>query len=133
MKAIILSVAFTMFAAFSGFAQTNQTHQEKTPEERATRQTEVLEKRLSLTPEQRSKVYQVNLKRAGAMEKFRSEDRGNKKERMEDRQKLMSKSDKDLEKILNDDQLKIYRDQKEKMKKNGNKGQEHKGNRHRKN
>ncbi len=82
----------------------------KTPEERAQMITNGLEKKLNLTAEQKTKVYQLNLARAKEMnelQKSRIEDR---KQQMEARRSLMENSDKKLVEILNADQKKMYQD-----------------------
>ena len=43
----------------------------KTPEERAQRQTEMLSQKLNLTEAQKTKIYDVNIKTAKQMQKFR--------------------------------------------------------------
>lgn len=43
-------------------------HAQRTPEERAARQTEMMTRKLSLTEEQNKKVYEINLKSAQQMQ-----------------------------------------------------------------
>lgn len=60
MKKIVLFLIVALFTT-TGFAQQRQR---ATPEERAKRQTENLAEILSLTKEQKDKVYEINLKYA---------------------------------------------------------------------
>jgi protein CpxP len=61
MKKLILSAILFISMGTVAMAQTNDRKVQKTPEERAQRATAVLDKKLSLTADQKSKVYALNL------------------------------------------------------------------------
>ena len=72
----------------------------------------MLEKKLNLSPDQKAKVYQLQLDQAKKMEKMRAERSEEMKDRMEKHREVMADNDKKLEKILNAEQLKNYRESK---------------------
>lgn len=78
----------------------------KTPEERAKMSTDALVKQLNLTPEQKEKVYALNLERAEKMEKIHKSEMAYRKSQMEKQKEIMSESDKKLSKILSAEQQK---------------------------
>ena len=71
MKKILLGFLFAAGLQITASAQDAPGPQMRTPEERAQRQTEMLSQKLSLTEEQRNKIYEVNMKTAKQMQKFR--------------------------------------------------------------
>lgn len=71
MKKIILSAILFLGITVSGFAQDKSTRVQKSPEERAQKITDAMDKKLSLTDNQKTQIYQINLERAQAMEKFK--------------------------------------------------------------
>lgn len=82
-----------------------QQRQRSTPEERAKRQTETLVERLSLTKEQKEKVYDIYLKSAQAAAKLDNSDREKMREAM---QKSQKERDTEIKAILTEDQQKKY-------------------------
>ena len=93
----------------------------KTPEERARMGADALEKRLNLTPEQKARVYALNMERAEKMEKLRNSESSFRKNQMEKFQNIAEKIDKKLSGILTQEQEKSYQEmksqQRERMKK----------------
>lgn len=73
MKRLIFSAILFVGLATTGFSQEMQKRAPKTPEERAQHMTDGLDKKLSLTDAQKTQIYQINLERAQAMDKFRAE------------------------------------------------------------
>jgi Spy/CpxP family protein refolding chaperone len=71
MKKLILSVMLFIGLSETGFSQERAQRVPKTPEERAQMMTDVLERKLSLTNDQKIQIYQVNLERAQAVDKMR--------------------------------------------------------------
>lgn len=65
MKKYILSVALFVAVAATAFGQ------QKSAEERATSSTEMMEKNLSLTPDQKTKIYDATLERIKAVDALR--------------------------------------------------------------
>lgn len=110
MKAFILTAAIMIGVIISGYTQTRESKQNRSPEMRATKMTEALEKKLNLTAAQKERIYDLNLERAKKMEKMHREHAAEKKEMMADRKEMMADDDKKMEKILNADQLKTYRE-----------------------
>ena len=88
-------------------------HRMKTPEERAQSATDALDKKLSLTAEQKAKVYALNLERAEKMDKTMKSEREFRKSQMEKHKSLMEESDKKLSKILTEEQKKSYEEMKQ--------------------
>ncbi|MES3018457.1 MAG: hypothetical protein V4721_11790 [Bacteroidota bacterium] len=89
-----------------------EQRQARTPEQRAQMATDALEKKLSLTADQKAKVYALNLERAERMEKTMKSEREFRKEQMEKQKAMMEDSDKKLSKILTKEQQKSYDDMK---------------------
>ncbi len=109
MKKLLIAAVFCIGFAGSSFAQQmDKKHEMKSPEERAKMMTEMMDKKLSLTADQKSKIYEINLERARKMEKMRSADSKERAKKMEDRKELMSESDKKMQKVLTAEQRKTY-------------------------
>lgn len=121
MKALIITMAILLGGITSGYTQNKDAQQKRTAEERAKYMTEALDKKLSLTADQKAKVYDLYLDRAKEMEKMRLQSSAERKNRMEKQKEMIADNDKKLQKILNADQYKKYQEQKaaskEKMKK----------------
>ncbi|MBD3748872.1 MAG: DUF4890 domain-containing protein [Sphingobacteriales bacterium] len=66
MKKYILSITLFIAVAATAFGQ------QKSPEERATKSTEMMAKNLSLTPNQKTKIHDATLERMKAMEALRA-------------------------------------------------------------
>ncbi|MES2458326.1 MAG: hypothetical protein V4594_22400 [Bacteroidota bacterium] len=61
MKRIILTIFLCAGLFSASFAQKKEAKAKKTPQEKAQQATDELNKKLSLTPEQKSKIYAINL------------------------------------------------------------------------
>jgi protein CpxP len=61
MRKLILSAILFISMGTIAMAQTNGKKDQKTPEERAQRATDVMDKKLALTVDQKAKVYAINL------------------------------------------------------------------------
>jgi membrane-associated HD superfamily phosphohydrolase len=108
MKAFILTAAIMIGVITSGYSQTRESRQKRTPEERARQMTVALEKKLNFTADQSAKVYDLYRERVKKMDKVHREHADQKKDMMEGRKERIADNDKKLEKILNADQLKTY-------------------------
>ena len=117
MKKLILSTFLFLGLALSGYSQPNADRAQKTPEERAQRMTDMMDKKLSLSESQKTQIYQVNLERARAM--------SNRKDNRQDkdsvnRRKEFETTENRIERILNANQKaeyqKLKEERKEKMK-----------------
>ncbi|MGX5689667.1 hypothetical protein [Arcticibacter tournemirensis] len=109
MKKIILFIALLCGTASLALAQPGQ--QRTTPEERATRNVEMLEKRLSLTADQKAKIHTIALEQVKAMDSLRTEARnaGTDRQAMWSKMQLLQQEhDKKITALLSDDQKKQY-------------------------
>lgn len=109
MKKLILTVAIAVMGFTAVFAQdsTKRVRREMpklTAEQRAEKATNVMEKKLSLSADQKKKVYAVELDRAKKMDAYRNEDKSAIKGKMKERKADMDKSKAELDGILNAEQ-----------------------------
>ena len=115
MKKLIIAAVLCIGFAGSGFAQQmNKEKEAKTPEERAKLMTEMMDKKLALTPEQKSKVYDLNLEKANQMQKMHFSNLKERGKKLEEHKEMMLESDKKMERILSDTQRKTYDEMKAK-------------------
>ena len=120
MKKLIIAAVLCFGLTGSGFAQDMKMQREvKTPEERAKMMTDMMEKKLALTPEQKSKIYDLNLERVKKMEKMRLEEEKYRAKQLQERKELMQESDQKIQKILNAEQRKTYDEMRANMKDRG--------------
>lgn len=121
MKAILLTFALWAGLAVSGYSQNIPLKQKRTPEERARMMTEALDKKINLSAEQESKVYELYLQRAKDTQKMQRERLQAKQERLKKNKEQLAEQDKKLQNILNEEQYKVYLEQRkisnDKMKK----------------
>ncbi|MXV50645.1 hypothetical protein GS399_06640 [Pedobacter sp. HMF7647] len=117
MKKLIFGTVIMLGFATASFAQQDSLHHhvKKTPEQRAEMTTNVLDKKLALTSDQKAKIYAINLERAKKMETMRGQkDADHKAIKSE-----FAESDKQINDLLTDSQKKTYADfkaqQKQKM------------------
>lgn len=125
MKRAILTVAIAVMGFTAAFAQdtTRKARREMpkmTAEQRAEKATASMEKKLSLTADQKTKVYQVELDRAKKMDALRTGNPADMKAKRGEMKASMDKSKADLDNILTPEQKTkmetIRAEQKEKMK-----------------
>jgi protein CpxP len=101
MKKYILTIALFAAVAANTYAQKGQ---QKTSEERAQKSTEMMEKNLSLSAEQKTKIYEAALERAKATEVLRTEaGEGNQPDK-EKMKAVSMKYNKVLKETLNEEQ-----------------------------
>jgi protein CpxP len=112
MRALILTMAILIGVMTSGYSQNKEGKQKRTVEERAKIRTDAMAKKMNLSADQKAKVYELNLDKVKQMEKLRTENAKERKERFEKQKEMSADNDKKLERILNADQLKIYQDMK---------------------
>lgn len=94
-----------------------QAHREmKSAEERAKKSTDALEKKLNLTPEQKEKVYALQLERINKMEKLQKAAIAYRKNQMEKRKELMADGKEKMNNILTEEQEKTLEEMKTKGK-----------------
>jgi len=109
MKKLILTMAIAVMGFTATFAQDSAKRAKRpmaklTVEQRAEKSTSMMEKRLSLTADQKQKVYAIELDRAKKMEAFRTEDKAAIKGKMKERRADLEKGKADLDQILTNDQ-----------------------------
>jgi protein CpxP len=113
MKKLILSAILFISMGTMAMAQTDHKKVQKTPEERAKRATDMLDKKLSLTADQKSKVYAWNLEDTKKIKEPRV--KGEKRDRSAMKAALEERDAK-INNILNDKQRVSYKEWKEKRK-----------------
>ena len=69
----LILLAGLHLSSFAQEAANRPMMHQRTPEERATRQTEMLNRSVTLTADQRTQIYDVNLKTAKQAEKFKED------------------------------------------------------------
>ena len=114
MKKLILSAIVFISMGTVTMAQSTDRKVQKTPEERAQHATDVLDKKLSLTADQKSKIYALNLEDM-KMPKVKHV-KGEKRD-MTAMKARMDAKDAKMNTILNDKQRVTYREWKETHKK----------------
>ena len=88
-----------------------QQRQQRTPEEMAKRNTEMLEKRLNLTADQKAKVYTIALSQAKTMDSVRTSmanGGGDRQAVFAKMRAMQQENDNKILPLLNDDQKKLY-------------------------
>jgi hypothetical protein len=94
-----------------------QAHREmKSAEERAKMSANALEKKINLTPEQKEKVYTLQLERINKMEKLQKAAIAYRKNQMEKRKELMADGKEKMNNILTEEQEKTLEEMKTKGK-----------------
>lgn len=72
MKKLILSAILFLGITTMGFSQEVKPREQRSPEERAQKITDALDKKLSLTEAQKEEIYKINLERAHAINKAKA-------------------------------------------------------------
>jgi len=109
MKKAILTVAIAVMGLAAAFAQDTTKHARRampkmTAEQRAEKVTSRMEKQLSLTTDQKSKIYAIELENAKKMEAWRSADKGDMKGKMKERKAAMDEQKAKIDAVLTADQ-----------------------------
>ena len=106
MKKLFLTLAIAVMGFTASYAQTAAHHEKATPAQKAEKSTAKLQKELSLTADQKNKVYAIELdkfQKAAALHKSGHEA----KSAMKDKQKAIKKdTEAKLDKVLNAEQKK---------------------------
>lgn len=114
MKKLILSAILLISMGTVAMAQNNDKKVQKTPEERAQKATDMLDKKLSLTADQKSKIYALNLE---DMKKAKDHHVKGEKRDFTAMKTAMDRRDAKINNILNDKQRVGYKEWKETRKK----------------
>jgi len=109
MKKAILTIAIAVMGLAAAFAQDTTKHARRpmpkmTAEQRADKVTARLEKQLSLTADQKTKIYAIELENAKKMDTWRSADKGDRKGKMEERKAAMDEQKAKIDAVLTADQ-----------------------------
>ena len=110
MKKILVIIALLAIICSLTIAQQRQT-----VEERATQQTERLDKTVGLTDEQKNKIQAVNLDIAKQTEEQFGKNRGNREAMQTALRKANAERDNKYKQILTDEQFKKYTEEKAKL------------------
>ena len=125
-KLFILSIMFlaTVSLATAQQGQGQGQRQRQTPEERAKSQTEYLEKLLTLTADQKTKVHAIELEISKELSTLRQNSQGNFESMREPMEKLNKKRDEKMKGVLTADQFKKYQaDNEQRQRERGQGGQ----------
>jgi protein CpxP len=109
MKKAILTIAIAVMGFTAAFAQDTTKRARRqmpkmTAEQRAEKATARLEKELSLTADQKTKIYAVELENAKKVETWRSADQGDMKGKMKERKEAMQAQKAKIDGILTAEQ-----------------------------
>ena len=109
MKKAVLTIAIAVMGFTAAFAQDTTKRARKqmpkmTAEQRAEKATARLEKELSLTADQKTKIYAVELENAKKVETWRSADQGDMKGKMKERKEAMQAQKAKIDGILTAEQ-----------------------------
>jgi protein CpxP len=113
MRKLILSAILFISMGTIALAQTDGKKAQKTPEERAQRATDVMDKKLALTADQKAKVYAINLE---DMRKPKAKHVKGEKRDMAAIKAAMDARDSKINNILDEKQRVSYKEWKEKRK-----------------
>jgi Spy/CpxP family protein refolding chaperone len=126
MKKIMITAGLLIGLVGAGYSQNTplrkgdkavQAHREmKSAEERAKMSANALEKKINLTPEQKEKVYTLQLERINKMEKLQKAAIAYRKNQMEKRKELMADGKEKMNNILTEEQEKTLEEMKTKGK-----------------
>jgi Spy/CpxP family protein refolding chaperone len=117
MKKLIFSSFLILFGLGSN-AQNSQANQTKTrtPEQRAEHLTNWMNKKLTLTKDQKSKIFEVNLKYAKMNQETRTSDADNKKAMHQELKTSEAERESEFKAILTPDQFQGYQTAKQELK-----------------
>lgn len=109
MKKAILTIAIAVMGLSAAFAQDSTKSVRRqmpkmTAEQRAERITAKMEKKLSLTADQKSKVYAVELENAKKIDAWRTADKGDMKGKMKERKAVIDEQKAKIDAILTAEQ-----------------------------
>lgn len=109
MKRAILTIAIAVMGLTAAFAQDSTKRARRpmpkmTAEQRAERVTAKMEKELSLTADQKTKIYAIELENAKKMDTWRSADQGDMKGKMKERKAAMDEQKAKIDGVLTADQ-----------------------------
>jgi periplasmic protein CpxP/Spy len=118
-KVRIILTALTMFAVVFALQAQRGQRQQLTPEQRAEKQTEMMTEKLSLTPEQASKIKDINLKYADKHKAQKDEAKGEREKNRSAMQQLQDERKAEINAVLNKDQQAKYEQMQAKNRKAG--------------
>jgi Spy/CpxP family protein refolding chaperone len=102
---IFLTLIYSVIIFISSTATAqNRDQQKKTPEERATKMSEILEKKLQLTDMQKSSVYNIFLSQAQQVDKIRTNSTSDRCQKCSELKAAREQTDSQLKSILTSEQ-----------------------------
>ena len=104
---------------FSVSAQRPDRGPRMTPEERATRQTEMMTKQLDLTADQQVKIKEINLKFSQQMAAQRDQAGGDRQQNMEKMKAQMDARDAEIKQVLTPEQFEKWQTKRNEMRQQG--------------
>jgi Spy/CpxP family protein refolding chaperone len=116
-KLFVWSVMLVVATVSLATAQQPQQRQRQTAEERAKSQTERLDKLVTLTADQKTKIEAISLDLAKQMDTKMQSNQGNRDAMRTAMQELDKTRDTKYKEVLNDEQFKKYSDDKEQRRK----------------
>ncbi|MBI1770293.1 MAG: hypothetical protein HYR67_18135 [Bacteroidetes bacterium] len=115
MKKLFFSCLLALLVTGS-FAQTSQTNAKgRTPEQRADHLTNWMNKKLTLTADQKSKIYDVNLKYAKMNQEVRTTDADNRKTMHQELKGNEQEREAEFKAILTPEQFQLYQTAKQEL------------------
>jgi len=105
MKKLFLTLAIAVIGFTASYAQ-NTAKEKLTPAQKAEKSTAKLQKELSLTADQKQKVYAIELDKATKSEAWHKESKDTKKKMKDQHEAVKNASDAQIDKVLNADQKK---------------------------
>ena len=109
MKRIVLTLAIAFIGLTASYAQT-QGKQKMTPEQKAEKSTAKLEKELSLTADQKQKIYTVELDKYKKNEELHKQTSADRKAKKDQHVASKKETDAKIDKVLTSDQKKKLED-----------------------
>ncbi len=106
LQSVFLVTIFTVISSVSLFSQSRQ---HRSPEDMAKQQTEWMTKELTLDKGQVEKISVMNLKYSKELQKTWQENQGNREAMRSAMTKLTEEKDKELKKVVTEDQFKLYK------------------------
>jgi len=123
-KFFVLSIMLLATVSFAIAQQGQGQRQNQTPEERAKVETERLEKLLTLTAAQKTKIQAIELEISKERSTLMQNSQGNREAMRESLQKLSTKRDTKFKEVLTADQFKKYQaDNEQRQRERGQRGQ----------
>ena len=107
MKKIFYTIALVVMGFTASYAQ-KSVREKLTPEQRAEKEATLMQQKLSLSEDQKSKIQTIQLERIKKSEEWRNADQGDRKGKIEERKAFAKANREKVEAILTPDQKKTW-------------------------